>query len=112
METTRIIHSVNKMLSLGPQEKAFNVKLVSLSTQLQQIINRRKENVFKSLTVHQIKSNGKVLAAKLIWKMQNSVLHKNIRHSMIELRRNRLLMLVNELSNENEQAKEMVTIRA
>lgn len=55
----------------------------------------------KSLIVNKIKRNGIISSAKMIWRIQNAVLQRNLKQSMIEVRRNRLLVMIKELSNEN-----------
>ena len=71
------------------------------------MVQKRKEKIVRSVAVNGIKKNGSKLAAKLVYKVQNSLLQRNIRSSFDGLAKNKMLSLIDELSNENEQAKEL-----
>jgi hypothetical protein len=63
--------------------------------------NIRKEKAIKGLLVNKIKKNNAHLSSKIVYKIQNSLLNRNYKGALTELRRNRLLSIVKELSDNN-----------
>lgn len=89
-----------------------NLRTLYLGARIHKMILRKKEATFKCLVVNKIKRNGVLTGAKIIWKIQKSLLQRNIKSSMTDLKTNRLKMVIKELSNENEQAMELTKARA
>jgi hypothetical protein len=56
------------------------------------------------LVVNKLKKNGNLTAAKIVWKIQHSILNRNVKTGLSELRRTRLIMMVKELSDGNQMA--------
>lgn len=70
------------------------MKTLYLGSQLSKIIGKAKEKAWKSVVVHRIKASSFLLGAKIISKVHNGAFIRNMKNSLIELRRNRLLMQV------------------
>lgn len=83
------------------------MKTLYLGCLFEKMTNIRKEKVMKGLVVNKIKKNNALLSAKIVCKIQNSILNRNYKGALTELRRNRLLGIVKELSDNNEMAAEL-----
>ena len=61
----------------------------------------------KGLVVNKIKKNNGLVSAKIVCKIQNSILSRNYKATLSELRRNRLINIIREISDSNELATEL-----
>lgn len=83
------------------------IKAIYLGCLFEKMANNRKEKVLKGLVVNKLKKSNALLSAKIVCRIQNSILNRNYKVGLSELRRNRLLDIVKELSDKNELAAEL-----
>ena len=83
------------------------IKAIYLGCLFEKMAKLRKEKAIKGLVVNKIKKNNGLVSAKIVCKIQNSILSRNYKAALSELRRNRLINIIRELSDSNELAAEL-----
>ena len=77
-EKMRAAYSISRLFMLGPKEKSLNIKTLYFGCLFERLSSLRKLKGMKALVVNKLKKNGNLTAAKIVWKIQHSILNRNL----------------------------------